>query len=564
MIGIKWGITMLKRLNNESGMVLIVSLILLLMLAIIGISSISTSNTDMTLAENEYRSTGAFYAAESGLEKAAANIKHSFETTGEAPDPLPRDTVTENNYTYAFEVEDKGPAVNAQLNAGAYKGLYGSVKIYSISSVGKDNANNAGVELNMQMSDALIPIFQFAVFYEYDLEIAPGPDMTLGGRVHTNKDMYLQAGNDLYIDSYLTAAGYINHGRKAGSGQGTTSNDVWIKDDNGNYQNMKNSDWSFLDSDDTDWVNESINRWGGAVEDASHGITELYMPVVADGPATDLIDRSAGNSDSYENLADLKIIDGVAYYNSGGTWLDVTADLTSSGVLSTDTFYDAREGQDVNSIDIDIDKLNSSPYFPAGGVIYSSSSDTYSNVEAVRLVNGSEIARALTVATDNPLYTVGDYNTVNKKPASLITDALTILSNNWDDGNSWSGVSSRPATQTQVNASYMTGNTETGSSGHGYSGGFENLPRFLENWSGVTFTWRGSAVDLWYSRQSDGAWSGNYYRAPNRDWAYDPDLLDPNNLPPGTPMVNVVQRMNWKQRFLSSANLEISGETDVQ
>lgn len=554
---------MFKRLHSESGVVLIASLILLLMLAIIGISSIMTSNTDMTLAENEYRATGAFYAAESGLEKAAANIQRSFETTGEAPDPLPCDTVTEYNYTYAYDIVDEGAAETTQLTSGAYKGLYGSVKTYSINAVGQDNANSAGVELEMQMSDALIPVFQFAVFFEYDLEIAPGPDMTLGGRVHTNSDMYIQAGSDLYIDSYLTAAGYINHGRKAGSGQSTSNNDVWIMDEDGTYQNMQNSDLTFLDSSDPDWVDESIDRWGGMVEDASHGITELYMPVVTDGPATNLIDRaSSDNADSYESLADLKIIDGVAYYNSGGSWVDVTANLTSSGIMTTTSFYDAREGQTVNSIDIDIDMLNSSAFFPSGGVLYSSTSDTYSNVEALRLVNGSELASALTVATDNPLYTVGDYNTVDKKPASLITDALTILSNNWDDSKSAMSVYSRTATQTQVNASYMTGNTETGSTGHTYSGGFENLPRFLENWSGVTFTWRGSAVDLWYSRQSDGAWSGSYYKPPTRDWAYDPDLLDPDNLPPGTPMVNVVQRMNWKQRLLSSVDLGVYTESE--
>jgi flagellar basal body-associated protein FliL len=544
-----------KKLNNESGVVMIVSLALLLMLAIIGISSMSTSNTDMQMAENEYRSTGAFYAAESGLEKAAASIKRSYETSGVMPDPLPADTVSEQRYTYGYYASDDGPAVNTQLTAGAYKGLYGLVKTFTINSVGQDNTNSAGVELEMQLSDALIPIFQFAVFYEYDLEIAPGPDMTLGGRVHSNRNMYLQAGSDLYIDSYLTAAGDINHGRKPGSGQSSTNNHVWIKDDNGTYQSMRNSDYTFLDSYDSDWVDESISRWGGQVEDGNHGITELYMPVVTDGPATDLIDRGAGNSDSYENKAGLKIIDGLAYYKNGGGWVDVTSNLVSAGIMSTSTFRDGREGQDVQAIDIDVEKLNSSAYFPSNGVIYSSTSESYSNVKALRLKNAEELAAGLTVATNNPLYTLGNYNTVNKKPASLITDALTILSNNWDDSKSWQSLYNRNATETQVNASFMTGNTETGASGQGYNGGFENLPRFLENWNNVKLTWRGSAVDLWYSRQSTSPWGGGYYSPPIRDWAYDPDLLDVNNLPPGTPLVNVVQRMNWKQRVLTSADL---------
>ena len=132
-----------------------------------------------------------------------------------------------------------------------------------------------------------------------------------------------------------------------------------------------------------------------------------------------------------------------------------------------------------------------------------------------------------------------------------MADAITILSNNWNDGNSWQGLGTRTATNTQVNACYMTGNTETGSEGNGYNGGLENLPRFLEIWSDATFKWRGSAADLWYSRQATGAWSlGTYYRAPYLDWAFDPDLLDPSKLPPGAPMVNVVLRTSWRQTVI--------------
>ena len=544
---------MFRTIKNQSGVVLIVCLAILFMLSLIGIASITTSNTDMDIADNEYRTTGAFYAAESGLERAAAGITTSYQTTGAPPNPLPMDTVSELSYVYSFRTTDDGPAVNSQLTEGAYAGLFGLVKTFTINSLGVNNNSNAGVELQMQISDALIPLFQFAVFYENDLEIAPGVDMTLGGRVHTNHNMYLQAGDDLYINSYLTAAGSIYHGRKPGSGQSETTRDVWIMDDGGTYQTMKNPNSTFLDATDPDWVDESLDRWGGRVEDGNHGITELYMPVVTDGPPTDLIDRADGsnNPDSYENRAGLKFIDGQAYYRQvDGTWLNVTANLQSQNVISNGTFRDGRENQDVYSLDIDISRLNSSGYFPANGIIYASgvAGDTY--VRAFRLKNGSQLGGALTIASDNPIYTLGNYNTVNKRPASLITDALTILSGNWTDANSYQTLNNRVASNTQVNACYMTGNTETGSPGHNYSGGFENLPRFLEKWDSKSFTWRGAAVDLWYSRQSTGAWSyGSFYTAPNRDWAFDPALLDPNNMPPGTPMVNIVQRMNWSQKI---------------
>lgn len=538
---------MINRINNESGVVMIVCLSLLLMLSLIGIASISTSNTDMDIAGNEFKNTGAFYAAESGLEKAAAAIITNYQANGTPPNPLPSEIASEMNYTYNYTTTDLGPAVNTQLTTGAYKGLYGSVKTFSINSIGTDTNRVSSVELEMKISDALIPLFQFAVFYEYDLEIGPGPPMTLGGRVHTNSDMYLVTGSDLYIDSYLTAAGNIYHG----IGTVVNSNDVWIKDDNDVYQSMKNADGTMLDSDDPDWVNTSLNRWGGRVEDSNHGITQLDMEVVSNGDPTNLIDRydNGSNPESMENQAGLKIINGSAFYlQANNTWINVTAAMISGGILSPGNFYDDRENKSVYSVDIDIDRLNSSVYLPSNGIIYCSTDHSSSILRAVRLTNGHELASGLTVATDNPLYTLGDFNTVNKKPASLMADAVTILSNNWDDANSGLGLGTRTASNTQVNASYMTGNTLTISDGHSYNGGLENLPRFLENWSGITFKWRGSAVDLWYSRQANSSWGTGHYRAPNRDWAYDPDLQDPTNLPPGTPVVNIVQRKSWTQK----------------
>ena len=78
-----------NKAGNDKGVVLVVVMLLLLMLSLIGIASITTSTSDMTVAGNELNQTGAFYAAESGIEKAAAAIVTSFETNGTPPSPLP-------------------------------------------------------------------------------------------------------------------------------------------------------------------------------------------------------------------------------------------------------------------------------------------------------------------------------------------------------------------------------------------------------------------------------------------------------------------------------------------
>lgn len=70
----------LKTTNNpESGIVLVVCIILLLMLSLIGISSLMTSNTEMDISKNSQHSVSAFYLADAGVERALSIITDSTE-----------------------------------------------------------------------------------------------------------------------------------------------------------------------------------------------------------------------------------------------------------------------------------------------------------------------------------------------------------------------------------------------------------------------------------------------------------------------------------------------------
>ena len=132
-------------------------------------------------------------------------------------------------------------------------------------------------------------------------------------------------------------------------------------------------------------------------------------------------------------------------------------------------------------------------------------------------------------------------------------DAVSFLSSSFDDALSSGDKSFRVAANTTVNASIMTGNIETTVSD--YNGGFENLPRFLEVWSGKNFTWSGSMVNLWYAQQANSTWNGTYYSPPIRDWSYDTDLDDPTKLPPESPVVRIFQRTGWSQSDIGYANV---------
>jgi hypothetical protein len=131
----------------------------------------------------------------------------------------------------------------------------------------------------------------------------------------------------------------------------------------------------------------------------------------------------------------------------------------------------------------------------------------------------------------------------------VLADAVTVLSNHWNDTNavnSSSALSSRTATPTTVNAAIATGPSNESTSGAG-NGQLENDIRFLETWTGQTFTYSGSIVDLWHSMQVTSPWqnTGVYYNAPIRNWSYD--TLFNTSPPPGTPRGVVMTRGQWAQ-----------------
>jgi hypothetical protein len=163
---------------------------------------------------------------------------------------------------------------------------------------------------------------------------------------------------------------------------------------------------------------------------------------------------------------------------------------------------------------------------------------------AVRLVNGGTLpAGGLSVATNRPLYILGNFNT-GHLPAGIFADAVTILSGEWWDSWSTYPLYDRWARNTTVRASIMAGNKDTVWAQ--YSGGAENLIRLLEDWAGYTLTFSGSLACLWQSAQATGNWpgAGTVYNPPIRNWSYGTAMA---NQPPGTPSVRSVQRMTWKQ-----------------
>ena len=231
--------------------------------------------------------------------------------------------------------------------------------------------------------------------------------------------------------------------------------------------------------------------------------------------------------------------------------INVTA-FIPVGTVTLSTIYDARQAggtsgvaTKVKTLKIDMAKLATSAKWPANGLFYAgcNGKGTGVNAKGVQLYNAAALPSKLTAVSDGAMYVQGNYNLTNKKGCAVIADAVNLLSNGWT-GTKAKGTAVPVATATTFNTAIVTGNTNT--VGSSYSGGFENLPRFHENWAGVNCTLKGSFVNFWPSQYATGAWGSATYSPPNRLWGYDPIFNTVANLPPFTPMtVTAVDVVCW-------------------
>ena len=547
------------------------------LLTLTGVLSWTSTNMQLSARNNEYYRTVS--AAESATEKVIAAMEYDYQTSGDLPVrnnvasyKLKVPTAAENSLwsDYLFsDGQGNGsrtwveyiPPTEFRVLAAQYRGLYGYASVFRVISNARDTTSRFNITGGVwqDVETATIPLFQFAIFYNLDLEINPGPVMTVTGPVHSNQKIYLQPGNVLTFQDDVTSAGDIINNKKPG---------------------------------------DPLVRSGGSIVfEGGHdgGISTLNLPIgtnnstaavrqVVEKPPVGELPGSPMGLQRYYNKADL-----IVTISSAGA-VTVTSGLNNNfatvipqrewdPIIDFTSFYNKREAKTVNAVEVNVANLraynamtgtNNSlkavlPSANGGDVtliyVLDNRTQSASTQAGVRVVNGERLPdHGLTVATPAPMYVKGNYNitdatgtssgasTLHTKPASLIGDAITILSTAWSDANASAALSSRLASSTTVNAAILAGVVETTT--NQYSGGVENFPRFLEDWNGDTLTYNGSMVVMYPSQVALGLWQGTgstigIYNPPVRSWAFDMNFRDPAKLPPGTPSVRVLIRGAW-------------------
>ena len=194
-----------------------------------------------------------------------------------------------------------------------------------------------------------------------------------------------------------------------------------------------------------------------------------------------------------------------------------------------------------------------------------------------------------TVVSEEPVYVLGDYNSGVSDPfwpsggspagalhsaAAIIADAVTLLSNppsglntpsadvGWIDSLSF--LSPGNVTYRSGNTSYYRMAIAAGKSipfpqpswagqDFGTDGGMHNFLRYVENRgaNSATVNYSGSLISMYYSQYATGNFKccNVVYGAPQRNYFFDTQFLNPNNLPPGTPMFQDVVSLSYHEGY---------------
>lgn len=571
--------------KSERGYALVITMVFLAiaMMLLASIGSRTSNGSMLTARNNSYNTSVA--AAESATEVVIAQMSRDFlhqalSANVNLYNGILPGTFVPTGWTADYQFSDgRGNAGLTDVACTGWQqwtnldsqfvGLYGLVSTYQLTSNARKIAGSAPVSAGVRQSVQFtsIPIFQYAIFYTLDLEINPGPPMLVTGKVHGNSDIYLAPQNTLEFADSVGYAGHVYYNR------------------NPNDPTGGNKTTPIFDAQDPQQVS-AMTLPVGTSPDPTNIVQILDAPPLGENP------WSAEGRERYYNKSDLIIIttnNSVTvkfneFEDGSSLTLVPTNTLTSGGktgytfVNTNVSFYDFREGKQVQATEIDVVALTNwmagSSGYALNQLALTKTGHTINSIfvddqrpgsgklTAVRVVNGQSLpASGLTVATPRPLYVAGHFNapdltpgstdTSGTAPASLVSDAITILSPNWDDSwNAGTGLSSRGAANATVNAAILSGIVPSVTTAAGvphYSGGVENFPRFLENWSSSTLTYNGSMVVMFASRQATNFWiaPGTYYNPPTRKWAFDSNFLSINKLPPATPQVRKTQRGSW-------------------
>src|SRR5665213_866139 len=217
--------------HTRSGYALVVVMISMALLLVVFASMMywAATNAKITLRNNIF--TASESAAESSTENILTYMIRDFGYGSLNPASSYNTLAVPTNgwpVYYQFSDTNKNTAYSASVYIGSvpttatalnsqFAGLYGFAQPVTIASTAAPQVGgvNLSATVCQSVEFALIPLFQFAIFYNIDLEINPGAPMTINGHVHSNDNIWAtgsgSGANALVFSTDVDTAGTVSN-----------------------------------------------------------------------------------------------------------------------------------------------------------------------------------------------------------------------------------------------------------------------------------------------------------------------------------------------------------------
>ena len=297
---------------RAKGFTLIAALLMLLLMSGIAVGLMYMVNSESHVGGNDINYNVAYYAAESGMEKLTADLATLYQSS-QAPIPanitnltnFPPTAMTNMNYTetITWTPDANGNPVSNwnTISSGNNYGLKALIVPYTLTVNATQPVSNASANITRSVEVALIPVFQFGIFADGDIDYFAGPAFTFKGRVHTNGSLYLASGSTLALFDKATAFNQIitdrlQNGHLTSSGYSGT---IYIPNASGGCDvsqpalhclasTSKNpASWNGgippAGGQAANWVTTSTSTYNGFVSNSVTGVRKLTLPFVGQG-----------------------------------------------------------------------------------------------------------------------------------------------------------------------------------------------------------------------------------------------------------------------------------------
>lgn len=304
--------------KGEKGSAVVLALFVLALVGAFVALALTRTSTEAAATGNEAAEGRTFYAAQGGLEMMTRNFNKIFETkltptTADIAKVQDGDNVPGlavalgGQFLYNHELDRTSNGRSETLSGGPYSGLIALRDNWRLRTTVTDTVTQTQVQLTRNILNNRIPIFQFGVFYEDDLELFRPPRFSFGGRVHSNRHFFISPGTEgVYFDSRVTAVGHIlTQSWRNGNTSDMGNNQTFIKNASGVNRQLLPTMGSVLNGTPNvfgsgPWANPDMpsSRINGsfatqtAIFDGNlqAGVNPLKLPLKVGSAAADLIE----------------------------------------------------------------------------------------------------------------------------------------------------------------------------------------------------------------------------------------------------------------------------------